>query len=130
VHHSLGDRQQALHYYQQALPIQREVGDRAGEATTLNNIGGVHNGLGDRQQALHYYQQALPIRREVGDRSGEATTRFNIAMVHRAQGELDQAITELELVVDLDRQTQHPDLQADTAALTSLYQQRHKRDNQ
>jgi tetratricopeptide (TPR) repeat protein len=52
VYNGLGDRQQALTYYQQALPIMREVGDRAGEATTLNNIGAVYDNLGDRQQAL------------------------------------------------------------------------------
>ena len=37
-----------------------EVGDRAGEAATLSNIGLVHQGLGDRRQALNYYRQALP----------------------------------------------------------------------
>ena len=71
VYNGLGDRQQALTYYQQALAITEEVGDRAGLATTLNNIGGVYNGLGDRQQALTYYQQALAIQEEVGDRAGE-----------------------------------------------------------
>nr|BFE72565.1 hypothetical protein GCM10020092_058660 [Actinoplanes digitatis] len=91
MHEGLGDRQRALDYYQQALPITREVGDRASEATTLNNIGSVHSRLGDRQQALTYYQQALPIRQEVGDRAGEATTRYNIAMIHRAERNLDQA---------------------------------------
>ena len=76
MYDGLGDRQQALDYYQQALPIRREVGDRAGEAATLNNIGLVYDGLGDRQRALDYYQQALPILREVGDRAGEAVTRL------------------------------------------------------
>ena len=67
-----------MEYYGQALPIRREVGDRAGEAATLNNIGCVYYGLGDRQRALEYYEQALPILREVGDRAGEATTLNNI----------------------------------------------------
>ncbi|MFE9915893.1 tetratricopeptide repeat protein, partial [Micromonospora sp. NPDC005553] len=78
----------------------------------------------ERQRALDYYHEALPIRREVGDRAGEATTRFNIAMVHRAGGDLDQAIRELERVVDLDRQVDHPDLEADTAVLEQLRRQR------
>jgi site-specific recombinase XerD len=35
VYDGLGERQQALRYYHQALPIQEEVGDRAGEAARL-----------------------------------------------------------------------------------------------
>lgn len=38
---STGDRQTALTYYQQALPICRDSGDRAGEAASLGNIGTV-----------------------------------------------------------------------------------------
>ena len=43
-------------------------------------------------------------RREVGDRAGEAVTRYNIAMTHRADGNLALAGSELERVVNLDRQ--------------------------
>ena len=39
-----------------------------GEATTLNNIGGVYSALGEKQRALEHYEQALPLRRQVGDR--------------------------------------------------------------
>ncbi len=124
MYHELGDRQQALAYFEQALPIQREVGNRTGEATTLTNIGAVHDGLGDPQQALAYYEQALPITREIGDRAGEAVTRYNIATIHRAHGDLDKAISELERVVDLDRQVEHPDLASDTAFLEQVRQER------
>ncbi|HBB33177.1 MAG TPA: hypothetical protein DC064_15605, partial [Cyanobacteria bacterium UBA9273] len=41
VYNSLGEKQQALDYYNQALPLFQAVGDRGGEATTLNNIGNV-----------------------------------------------------------------------------------------
>ncbi|MGH9879786.1 MAG: tetratricopeptide repeat protein, partial [Pyrinomonadaceae bacterium] len=61
-----------------ALPIQRAVGDREGEATTLNNIGRVYWSLGEKQKAREYYNQALPIWRAVGGRGGEATTLNNL----------------------------------------------------
>ena len=54
VYDSLGEPQRALAYFQQALPLIREGGDRAGEAATLNNIGHLYDGLGDRQRALTY----------------------------------------------------------------------------
>ena len=70
----------------------REVGNRAGEAATLNNIGPVYDGLGERQRALDYYGQALPIRREVGDRAGEAATLNNIGGVYAGLGDRQRAL--------------------------------------
>jgi tetratricopeptide (TPR) repeat protein len=58
------------------------VGDRAGVATTLNNIGAVYHSISQPQEALKYYNQALPIVREVGDRAGVATTLNNIGAVY------------------------------------------------
>ena len=55
MYRGLGEPQRALEYFGQALPITREVGDRAVEATTLNNIGAVYRGLGELQRALEYY---------------------------------------------------------------------------
>ncbi|MEU7927705.1 tetratricopeptide repeat protein, partial [Micromonospora sp. NPDC049107] len=126
VYNQLGDGERALAYLGQALPIQREVGDRAGEAITLSNIGAAYERLGDAERALAYYGQALPIRREVDDRVGEAVIRFNVARIHRAAGHLDQAIRELELVVELDQQLGHPDLASDTAMLDLLREERRR----
>ena len=63
VYSNRGDLVQALDFYQQALCILREVGDPAGEATTLNNIGAMHQNRGDLEQALEFHQQAVTIRR-------------------------------------------------------------------
>ena len=94
----------------------------------LDNLGGVYLGLGQPQRALEYYQQALTISREVGDRGGEAVTRYNIAMIYRGRGELDRAIAELEQVVELDRQVDHPDLESDTDILDRVRQERARTD--
>ena len=88
----LGQKQEALQYYQQALLISREVGDRGGEGTTLNNLGAVYNGLGQQQEALQYYQQALQIMREVGDRRGEGVTLNNLGRVYNGLGQQQEAL--------------------------------------
>ena len=44
-------------------------------------------------------------------------TRYNVAMIYRTRGELGRAVAELELVVELDRQVSHPDLQSDIEML-------------
>jgi CHAT domain-containing protein len=68
------------------------VGDRSGEAVTLNNIGSLYSDLGEKQKALEYYSQSLPLYRAVGDRSGEATTLNNIGGVYSELGEQQKAL--------------------------------------
>ena len=82
VYAALGEKQdKALDYYGQALPLNRAVGDRAGEADTLIGFGYVYAALGEKQKALDYYGQALPLKRAVGDRAGEADTLSDAALV-------------------------------------------------
>ena len=121
--HILGEVKDALEHYRTALHLYTEVGDRAGLATTLHNIGVVYAGLGDEQQALSYYHRALPLREEVGDRAGESVTRYNLAMIYRAQGRLAEAVAALRQVVALDQQVQHPDLESDQAMLRQVEQE-------
>ena len=83
---------QAIQKSQEARLLYRAVGDRRGEATTLNNIGRVYSALGEKQKALDYYNEALPILRAVGDRGGEATTLNNIGRVYSALGEKQKAL--------------------------------------
>ena len=92
VYNSLGEKQKALDYYNQALPIFRTVDDRLSEAITLNNIGAVYNDLGEKQKALDYYNQALPILRAVGDRINKAATLNNIGAVYNDLGEKQKAL--------------------------------------
>ncbi len=104
MHNALGDQQQALAHFEQALPLYRQVGDQEGEATTLNNIGMVYVALGHQQQALAYLGQALPLRRQAGDRGGEATTLNNIGAAYNALGDKQQALAYYEQALPIRRQ--------------------------
>ena len=48
----LGEKQKALDYLNQALPLLRAAGDRRREAEMLDHIGFVHYSLGEKQKAL------------------------------------------------------------------------------
>jgi tetratricopeptide (TPR) repeat protein len=119
----LGEVQEALTLYHEALQLYEAGEDRTGLAVTLNNLGEVYDHLGQREQALAYYQQALPIREAVGDRPGERVTFYNMAMMYRAQGQLAQAMEALRQVVALDEQMQHRNLQSDAAMLRQVEQE-------
>lgn len=78
--------EEALKYYRQALLITFEINDKAGQAATLHNIGGLYKRLGKLEEALKYYNQALPIMQGVKDRKLEANTLNKIGEVYLSIG--------------------------------------------
>src|SRR5260370_3771769 len=67
VYDATGQPVRALELYEQALPLWREGGDRAGEATTLNNIALLLYPDRNRQQdAINAMQQAIAVLDETG----------------------------------------------------------------
>jgi CHAT domain-containing protein len=112
----LGQREQALRYYNQSLELRRAVEDRAGEAITLARIGAVYDAAGEKQRALEYFSQALPLHQAVGDRDAEAATLYGLARVERDLGRLSQArdriAAALDLVESLRAKVTGPELRA------------------
>ncbi len=104
MYHDLGDKPKALSYYEQALSLRKQVGDRSGEAITFHNIGRVYHDLGDKPKALSYYEQALPLWKQVGDRSGEATTLNDIGRVYDDLGDKPKALSYYEQALPLWKQ--------------------------
>jgi len=100
----LGMFKEALPYLQQSLDIMRQIGDKAGEGTTLNNMATTAHAQGDYATALTYLQQSLDIRRQIGDKAGEGTTLNNISQIFKAQGDYATALTYLQQSLDICRQ--------------------------
>jgi tetratricopeptide (TPR) repeat protein len=88
---ALGRMKQAREFYEQALSIYKQLGNRKWEGSTLNNLGSVSNALGKTEEALRYHNEALDIRKEVGDRRGEGTTLHNIGTLYFNQDCYDVA---------------------------------------
>ena len=72
--------EEAIGYYEQALAIAREIGDRRGEGTDLGNLGNAYCCLGQVEEAIGYYERALAIAQEIGDRRGEGNHLFNMSL--------------------------------------------------
>src|SRR5207248_2658860 len=61
----LGQAKRAIGYFERALTIDRQVGDRHNEGITLGNLGSCYWALGPTALAIDYHEQALAISREV-----------------------------------------------------------------
>ncbi|MEG4268559.1 tetratricopeptide repeat protein, partial [Microcoleus sp. Pol12A4] len=125
IYSDLGEKQKALEYYSQSLPLSRATGNRYGEATTLNNIGFVYSELGEKQKALEYYSQSLPLSRATGDRAGEATIFSNIAYTKRDLNNLPEALNDIEsslkIIENLRTKIASPELRSSYFATVQNY---------
>jgi CHAT domain-containing protein len=88
----MGQGEEALTNYQQALTLFRQAGERNGEALVLNDMGPAYAALGQKQKALQVYNQAIAIWRETGNRQGEALTLNDIGRLYRDLGQQQTAM--------------------------------------
>lgn len=87
-----GQFQAALQSLQQALIIYRQIGDRAGEGTTLIGIGSVYTNLGQYLNALQNYQQALVVAKQLGYQEEEGIILNTIGVVYERLGQYSNAL--------------------------------------
>ncbi len=79
-------------YYEKALAIAQEIGDRRGEGIWLGSLGLAHNNLGEVEKAIDYYEKALAIAQEIGDRRNEGIWLGSLGLAYNNLGEVEKAI--------------------------------------
>ncbi|WP_321162537.1 CHAT domain-containing protein [Nostoc sp. KVJ3] len=104
IYSELGEKQKALSYYNQALSLYRQVGDKKSEGVSLNNIGSVYYFLGENQKALSYYNQSLSLHRLIKNKSGIATTLNNVGKVYLELQENQKALSYFSQSLSLHQQ--------------------------
>lgn len=92
LHHLIGKEAKALKYWESALAICRQIGDRRNEGAVLSNIGSAFHALGQYDKALETFQSSLSICREIGDRQGESLALNRVAVVLGSWGKYDEAL--------------------------------------
>jgi tetratricopeptide (TPR) repeat protein len=122
VYSATGQPAQALQLYQQALPIRREVGDRAGEAATLNGLAYLLIDLERFEEALGQFEESLILERGVGHIAGEVAGLVGKGiLLIRHLNQPEQAIASIQLALSRLQQTGLPQ---DAAGHTLAYLQK------
>jgi tetratricopeptide (TPR) repeat protein len=99
---SLGDYRKAIAYYEQALAIDDETGDRKGKGYRLGALGAAYNSLGDYRKAFAYYEQALAIADEIGDRKVKGYRLGGLGDSYYGLGDYQKAIANFEQALAID----------------------------
>lgn len=90
--HIRGNLARAVEYYTKCLKIKEEIGDKTGEASTLNNIGLIYKDQNDLDRALEYLKRCLEIEKSLKDTLGVGTTLGNIGSIYQSMEKNDVAL--------------------------------------
>ncbi len=89
---SQGNYPEALARYRLAQNIAEQIGDKAGIASTLNNIAIVHDSQGNYAQALEHFQKSLALSEALGSKAEANNTLIGMGNASRLQGNYAQAL--------------------------------------
>ncbi len=114
AYYRMGDLDQALQFYQNALALAREQQDTAAESTVLGNLGLCYRGKGEVNEAIRHYEQALSIFRQRGQRDSEATILMNLGATFNSFGQSTLALEVLDQARQIYVETNNSNNQAMT----------------
>jgi tetratricopeptide (TPR) repeat protein len=110
----------SLEMDEQDLLINRELGNRRGEAIALVNLGTGWLRLGADSRATAYFEDGLQLARSIGDRLTQANTLSNLSVLALRRGDAALALTQAQMALDIAGAAQSPEFEA--IALYSLGQ--------
>lgn len=88
----VGNFEDSLRQYMQALQIHEDVHDAGGVGRSLHGIGITYLGLKNSERALEYLQRAADARKNAGDGAQVIASMLSLGDVHRDLGNTDAAI--------------------------------------
>lgn len=114
IHEKLGQYHLASKCFERGLKIEREIGNRQGEAAALCGLGITYQDLGQYQQAFECHFQHLEIAQEIGDCEEEANALNNLGTVCYGLGQYQKAIDYQKQKVKVLQNIGDPQREADT----------------
>ena len=86
VQDAMGNFKAALASYQEAIEVDRKIGDKNGLTQNLMSLGSFYLDHGKYDEALKYTNEALQIARDTQDEMSQATLLKNIGSCALQQG--------------------------------------------
>lgn len=111
LHQAQREYERAREFYEQALGILQELGNRADVSTCLHELGNLHYLQGEYERARELYEQALAIAQEVGDRAGVARSLGQLGLLLQQEGNFTAAVPALAQAFLIFQQLGAPDQQ-------------------
>jgi len=108
VYQEAGQPEAAEDAYRKSLAISVRLGDVAGQASTLNQLGNLYDDLLNRpEEAAAFYRQAADKYVESRDAAKEGSARNNLAMTLRNLRRMDEARQEIRQAIERGAQFGH-----------------------
>lgn len=104
---NVGDHQSARTLLEEALAINRKLGNRAGEAVNLNSLGITAECRGDYHAARAHYEESLALHQELGDRRWEGIILSNLGNAAMNMSDLSGAQERYDQSLVLHREIGH-----------------------
>jgi tetratricopeptide (TPR) repeat protein len=87
-----GDIDRALNLYEESLELDKQLGDKNGQAKSLGSIAQVFVHRGDLDRAIQHYQESQELLEQLGDKKGVTTIKRWLAVIAQQRGDLDNAL--------------------------------------
>jgi tetratricopeptide (TPR) repeat protein len=103
----LGWKEEALEYYQKALSLSKDLGDREGEGIAIISLGNVYASVGQIELSHKYYEQGLELCSKINYLVGQGMALNGLAWVHRNLRQREEALKYYELALGIRREIGH-----------------------
>ncbi len=90
IYRTLGRREMALQYLEQASVLCKESGEQKEAIWTLNHLGRLYASMGEKERARPYYEDALTQARAVDEPLLEGVALNNLGKLYSAWGQREQ----------------------------------------
>ncbi|MCT4639112.1 MAG: tetratricopeptide repeat protein [Bacteroidales bacterium] len=72
----------AIHYYQEAISIDKRINNKDGVARSYHNLGLLNKKIGEYSKAVTHYKEALRLRRSLDNKRGIGSTLSALGSLH------------------------------------------------
>jgi predicted ATPase/DNA-binding SARP family transcriptional activator/DNA-binding CsgD family transcriptional regulator len=125
-----GDYASAMVLHEESLSLRRQMRDRPGVASSLNNVGLVALYIGDYERATELHEESLALRRELGDARGSAASLHNLGLVALYEGNRARSKAFMEESLSIYRELKDEwtiSILLNNLGLVELYEGEHQR---